>query len=47
MFCMLKKKIYILVMFQNIFRKEQVIVLMILNEEGWYYLPVKKLRRIT
>ena len=53
MFCMLKKKIYILLMFQNITQilKKQVILLMISNDEKreaksegwWYYLAVKRL----
>ena len=51
MFCMLKKKKYILVMFQNINHEKQVIILMIPDGKGWHYLAVKKLsallRRIT
>ena len=42
---MLKKKKYILLMFQNITQiiKRTVILLMIPNVEGWHYLAVKKL----
>ena len=44
MFCTLKMKVYILLMFQNKTKcQEQVIPLMIPNREGWYYLAVKKL----
>ena len=43
MFCMLKKKIYILPTFQNIIQsvKKEVILSMIPNGEKWYYLAVK------
>ena len=52
MFCILKKKKYALLMFQNVTQMaKKVILLMIPNEEKWYYLVVKKqspwLRGIT
>ena len=48
MFCILKKYVYILLMFQNINHGKQDILLMIPNGEvtyegQWYHLPVKKL----
>ena len=43
MFCMLKKKKYIPLMFQNINRKKQLVLLMIPNGEVWHDLAVKKL----
>ena len=44
MFCMLKMKINILCMFQNITQhEEQVIFLMIPNKEGWHYILVIKI----
>ena len=44
-FSMLKKKKYFRLIFQNITREQQIILLMIPNEEkeGWHYLAVKKL----
>ena len=46
MFCMLKKKTYILLMFQNItqiVKSKLMVLLMILNgKKQWYYLAVKK-----
>ena len=49
MFCMLKKKkIYpAYVSKLNSDRGKRVILLMIPNGEGWFYLEVKKLRRVT
>ena len=52
MFCMLNKKKYILIAFQNIIKiVKKFILLMISNREGWHYLAVKKLfvllKRIT
>ena len=43
MFCMLKKKKYII--YKNIYSnpEKQVILLMIPNEEKWHYLAIKKL----
>ena len=44
MFCLLKKKNYILPMHQNISRiVKNVSLLMIPNGEGWNYITVKKL----
>ena len=40
---MRKKKKYILLMFQNMNREEQVILLMIPNGEWWHYLAVKSI----
>ena len=43
MFCMLRKKKYILRMFQNNSNCEKLVIFsMIPNGEGWYYLAVKK-----
>ena len=43
MFCMLKKKKYILIMFQNITQivEKQVILLIIPNRKGWHYPALK------
>ena len=44
MFCVIKKKTYILPMFQNNSNHEkQLILLLIPNGAGWNYLAVKKL----
>ena len=45
MFCMLKKKNYTLVYLSkhNSNREKRVIILMILNQEKWHYLAVRKL----
>ena len=43
MFCILKKKKYILLILQKINREKQVILLIISNEEGWHNIAVKKL----
>ena len=45
MFCMLKKKNHILLMFQNLIHivKNKLFFLMIANREEWHYLAVKKL----
>ena len=43
MFCMIKKKNYILPMFQNIVEIVKTVLLIALNREGWYYLAIKKL----
>ena len=42
MFCMLKKKRYILLMFENSNRQKEVVRLMIPNGKGWHFLAVKK-----
>ena len=51
MFCMLKKKKYILPVSKHNSISEKQVFLMIPNGEGWHYLAVKKLsalsRRIT
>ena len=44
MFCMLKNKKFILLIFQNIIQSvNKKILLMVPNGEGWHYLAVKKL----
>ena len=51
MFCILKKEKRILSMFQVVAkevrsREEEVILLMIPNEEGWFYLEIRKISEL-